>query len=82
MKNTIKLLSIPTKYLFLHQQKYYEDEKIAIDDTKFNSIWGVVRFEQNFTDMIKIRFEDPTAMSVDNIEKSIVLSSLDMSSNY
>lgn len=47
-----------------------------------NSIWGYIKFEKNFTDMIHVKFDDPMGMTPEDIDASMIQGSLDMSSNF
>lgn len=57
----------------------YDEVDAARDATKRGTIWGFIKFEKNFTDMIRLRFDDPTSMSSEFINESAMKSSLDMS---
>ncbi|XP_001950287.1 ABC transporter G family member 23 [Acyrthosiphon pisum] len=60
---------------------YKDDEKLARQDARHGHTWGFVTFAKNFTDMIGVKFSDPSIMSSHDIEESAIKASLDMS-NY
>ncbi|CAH1720756.1 ABC transporter G family member 23-like [Aphis gossypii] len=59
----------------------YNEENLARQDAKHGVTWGFVTFEKNFTDMIGLKFDNPSIMSSHEIEDSAIKASLDMS-NY
>lgn len=59
----------------------YKEEKLARYDARHGHTWGFVTFAKNFTDMIGVKFSDPSIMSTHDIEESAIKASLDMSSN-
>ncbi|XP_026822728.1 ABC transporter G family member 23-like [Rhopalosiphum maidis] len=59
----------------------YNEENLARQDAKHGLTWGFVTFEKNFTDMIGMKFDNPSIMSSRDIEESAIKASLDMS-NY
>lgn len=65
-----------------HFQNYYNDSKLAKEDTMRGNIWGFIQFNKNFTNMIDVRFDDPMVMSSNDINESTVQISLDMSGNF
>lgn len=67
--------------VIIRLQMRYDEEDMAIKAVKHGAIRGYVKFEKNFTEMIRLRFEDPASMSSESIDESVIKSSLDMSSN-
>lgn len=59
----------------------YNEKNLARQDAKRGVTWGFVTFEKNFTDMIGMKFDNPSIMSSHEIEDSAIKASLDMS-NY
>ncbi|KAF0752608.1 ABC transporter G family member 23-like [Aphis craccivora] len=59
----------------------YNEKNLARQDAKHGVTWGFVTFEKNFTDMIGMKFDNPSIMSSHEIEDSAIKASLDMS-NY
>ncbi|VVC25133.1 Hypothetical protein CINCED_3A007510 [Cinara cedri] len=78
--------TIPLSCKYIHEienqglsLKYYNDVKLAEEDSIRGHTWGFMQFKQNFTDMIKVRFDDAMDMSVDDLEKSSISIRMDMS---
>jgi len=67
--------------VIIRLQMRYDEEDMAIEAVKHGAIRGYVKFEKNFTETIRLRFEDPASMSSESIDESVIKSSLDMSSN-
>lgn len=74
--------SINIIFHLLYWQKHYENDSLAKKAVMDGSTWGIIQFEKNFTDMIFMRYDDPTEISSDFIDESAISSSLDMSSNW
>lgn len=63
-------------------QKYYNDSKLAKEDLLRGHIWGFIQFNENFTKMISVRFDDAISMSENEIQQSTIPTTMDMSGNF